>query len=836
MKKRLSILIALAMLCTLFTALPASAELSTTEIDGETYYQIGTAADYAEFVTMANADLTINAILTADINLTGWTGVVIGKYAGKRADSLSYSGTFDGQGHIIKNLNISRTFSKAADNGFAMFSSADGATIKNLGLENAHIENKGANGGVVLGGIAGMAYATTIENCYVKNSEIVSTKQNYYINYAAPIAGYIGADAAVKNCYSTGNTIGFTASGGSFGSNGVAVSAFVGSVSAATAPTPEEADAATAAKITNCYARNNTLLNLPSGQKSAGFARLGSSGKTTTAWLNSYTDKKTNFDAGTLMNYYAASAAEWSDGTVLAGINGDSAFKADTYGLNGYAPRLAWESNVIPFNITVTAPQNGTVTAPVSAAVEGSTVTLTVTPDRGYAVDWVKVNGVEISAPYSFTMPSEAVTVTAQFKVPWSGSGTQGDPYKISTADDLKALARATNGSGLANENMHYEDTYFELENDIDMQGVEYTPIATIQEDKYLVNGTNERSFGGIFDGKGHVIRNLTVNTSHRGPALFGSLNGATITDLGIENSTFRQQKNYRAATLATYAYSSIISGCFAKNCTVNLKSVNDSNETANSQEAGGLVARLYGTSSVSNCYTRGITLGIETSGVGFNASAGGFAGYVGSAVTITDCYTAEISFVTVNTSGNVANFARFYSTPAANVTNCHTDVKRPRDNEEGLPQVTIISTDVTWTVEAFYGKTEDDNEKNVETNRLRFMARPTITRDPSAQFATSNYGFVFTNFDAWTAEPANPYSSSSDLPANAANSIKSVNVSNGTGYLQSGGTFYYDITGIPTNTKYTVNMYAVPYVLRDSKIIAWGTPFTYTKNNGELN
>ena len=197
----------------------------------------------------------------------------------------------------------------------------------------AYIENKGAKDGVAMAVIVGAAYATTIESCYVKNSSVLSTQPKNYINYAAPICGFLNGASKVVNCYSTGNTVGFAASGGT-ASGGVSISCFVGGVSST---------GGSAENLVNSYAHNNTLSNVPSGQKSTGFSRLGSSGNTTTAWLNSYTDKKTGFDAGTLMNYYAAAAAEWSDGTVLAGINGDSTFKADTYDLNGGAPRLYWE-------------------------------------------------------------------------------------------------------------------------------------------------------------------------------------------------------------------------------------------------------------------------------------------------------------------------------------------------------------------------------------------------------------------------------------------------------------------------------------------------------------
>ena len=64
--------------------------------------------------------------------------------------------------------------------------------------------------------------------------------------------------------------------------------------------------------------------------------------------------------------------------------------------------------------------ENGTVEADKVGADEGDTVTLTITPDEGYAVKSVKYNGTEATknadGTYSFEMPAEDVTVTAEFK------------------------------------------------------------------------------------------------------------------------------------------------------------------------------------------------------------------------------------------------------------------------------------------------------------------------------------------------------------------------------------------------------------------------------------
>ena len=86
----------------------------------------------------------------------------------------------------------------------------------------------------------------------------------------------------------------------------------------------------------------------------------------------------------------------------------------------------------MPKTITIDeSVSNGTVTADKTSAAEGDTVTLTVTPDAGYAVKSVKYNDTVIEpveGAYSFTMPAEDVTVTAEFEKPISSASlTLGD-------------------------------------------------------------------------------------------------------------------------------------------------------------------------------------------------------------------------------------------------------------------------------------------------------------------------------------------------------------------------------------------------------------------------
>ena len=67
------------------------------------------------------------------------------------------------------------------------------------------------------------------------------------------------------------------------------------------------------------------------------------------------------------------------------------------------------------YDITITAPENGTVTVDKQKAEEGETITVTATPAEGYELEAITVNGTAIVGN-TFVMPAAAVTIAATFK------------------------------------------------------------------------------------------------------------------------------------------------------------------------------------------------------------------------------------------------------------------------------------------------------------------------------------------------------------------------------------------------------------------------------------
>ena len=156
-------------------------------------YQIGTGAELYWFANEVKTKYTLNAVLTADIDLAGykWTPIK------PNNTSYGYAGTFDGQGHTVKNLYVDNV------QGAGLFGQVTGQ-IKNLTVEG----NIYASTATHAGGIAGMlkenaGKTVLISNCVSKVNIAFTGTSNYV--YAGGIVGYCGANSdtstnVIENC------------------------------------------------------------------------------------------------------------------------------------------------------------------------------------------------------------------------------------------------------------------------------------------------------------------------------------------------------------------------------------------------------------------------------------------------------------------------------------------------------------------------------------------------------------------------------------------------------------------------------------------------------------
>ncbi len=144
--------------------------------------------------------------LGADIDLAGLSWTPIG--AVTSYPSVTFSGTFDGKNHSVKNMTASVDAEGYACAGF--FGSMTGV-IRNLILYNANITSTH-----YAGGICAYSSANTgmqIDNCHVKNSTITSEIETLSTggfdngDKAGAIIGYMVAGDKVTNCTVENTTI-----------------------------------------------------------------------------------------------------------------------------------------------------------------------------------------------------------------------------------------------------------------------------------------------------------------------------------------------------------------------------------------------------------------------------------------------------------------------------------------------------------------------------------------------------------------------------------------------------------------------------------------------------
>lgn len=190
------------------------------------------------------------------------------------------------------------------------------------------------------------------------------------------------------------------------------------------------------------------------------------------------------------------------------------------------------------------------------------------------------------------------------------GSGTESDPYLISSAGGLRYLAQVVNSEDTAK----YHDKYFALTADIDLGGAEWTPIGID------VN----HAFWGTFYGGGHTISNFTCDRDVAG--LFGWVAYAKIYNLTISDAAVTASGPHCAAGAlvavdycdGNWSYSTDLDNCHVVDSTVQTNGTYSN--VAYRPCAGGLVGTASRKLNIRYCT-------VENSDISSSHIAGGVLG-----------------------------------------------------------------------------------------------------------------------------------------------------------------------------------------------------------------
>ncbi|MCK4628865.1 MAG: hypothetical protein KAT56_07665 [Sedimentisphaerales bacterium] len=623
MRKTAYFIISMVLLCPCFTfAAGGNLPGSGTEADP---YRIEDRADFDAFADPANASTYwsggIHTKLTCDLDLSGdvFETAVIAPDTDSTSGGFqgtSFTGKFDGDDHTISNLTID---TGGANNDYLGLFGKIGPSgqVRNLGLEDGAVTGGfydfhlgglvGANRGSItncyatcvvtgrdcsyyLGGLVGYSYeGSSISNCYATGAVTGIANCGY-------LGGLVGcSDGNISNCYSTGDVSGNDYIGGLVGKNrGIVMDCYsTGDVSG-----HERVGGLVGfivgydecCIVSNCFWDTDTQTH--------GITR--SIGEAYGAVTN-----VEGLTTGQMQTKCTFTYVGWDfTGETVNGI--EDLWRMPHGG--GY-PILSWQRDI-----------------PGDFAGSYGVDLIDYSYFSGY---WMNDNCSEVNdycdgTDIDFSGAVDIADLEILF-VHWlkgeeiaecrygGGTGDPCEPYLISDPCHLDYLGFYPCDWGKS----------FRLTADIDMSGYSYEK-ALIAPDRFSSDGFQGTSFTGEFDGDGHVISNLTIDTSGADNdylGLFGQIDpGGQVRKLGLENGAVTGAYGSRyLGGLVGKNYGSLIN-CYATGDVIGNSSV------------GGLVGNNYN-GSIINCYATSAVTSVK-----HGWCLGGLVGYnyTGS---IIDCY-----------------------------------------------------------------------------------------------------------------------------------------------------------------------------------------------------
>ena len=259
-------------------------------------------------------------------------------------------------------------------------------------------------------------------------------------------------------------------------------------------------------------------------------------------------------------------------------------------------------------------------------------------------------------------LAADTVDVSALPEYTAGADTSAGAAYKISTEESLRAFAaavKADDGNGTYN----LSGVSFYLANDVALTGT-WTPVG---------NGilAVKDFFAGTFDGCGHTISGLNVQSSTANQGLFAAINQATIRSLNVSGVVSCGTKNYiggivgkvQAGTIENCSFSGSVTGGYTGGIAGGLNSnnvtisgcVNAADVTGTT--AGGILGYWKNTAAIRDCYNTGSVTG--------SAKAGGIVGQLNKG-TIENCYSIG------DIGGKASQKGGIFAFSSATVKNCY--------------------------------------------------------------------------------------------------------------------------------------------------------------------
>ena len=583
-------------------------------------------------------NFTVNVSYSGNVYAGGlvgrnYGGSILNSYAAgdvsaTSSDSNAYAGGLVGRnddGSILNSYatgNVSATSSRSSSSSYlyayagGLVGSNNGGNITNCyATGNVRATSTSSSTNAYAGGLVGSG--GSILNSYAAGDVSATGSYNAYAG------GLVGSGGSILNSYATGNVRATSTStssshyayaGGLVGSGGsIANSYATGTVSATSYRSAYAGGlVGSGGSIANSYATGNVSATSTAYSTPIYFDYAYAGG------LVGYND------GGNITNCYATGNV-----SATSSISDCSAYAGGLVGRNDGSILNSYATG----NVSATATSTSTLSSAYVGGLVGSN------SNSGSIMNCYRYSGQTFyrkkgSTTYSTASNTLGTAVSLEnFKSPswvyknlWTAETeiwdfSNGYPtldyeyidsviITISTAEELERLQ----GQTLV--------LSYELKADIDLGGMEWTPVAI---------------FYGTFDGNGYTVSNFKITTGRTYVGLFG-YNVGVIENLGVENFTVNvSYSGVSAGGLVGSNSGSILNSYAAGDVSAT--------STSYSANAGGLVGDNSG--SITNSYATGNVSATGSS----NAYAGGLVGVNNSSGDITNSYaTGEVSATSTST------------------------------------------------------------------------------------------------------------------------------------------------------------------------------------------
>ena len=545
--------------------------------DADGVYQIGTASElewYAEYVNGVTDDMATNtpeessarlsaqAVLTADIDMTGIDHSPIGRYTkedGSVRDTYKFAGKFDGQFHTISNLIIDRP----DDEAIGLFGFCRGnAKIKNI-IMDASCSITGKNR---VGSIIGLIQTNTGAS---DGLEILNCVSYATLTTTSGAAGMIGAGCEqypyfdMENCVNAGR---------------------IDAVNRGSAFCGWNKSAGGNAKMWNC-------LNIAEISVLDGGNQLFRGANRSIANCYDTFHSASNFQ-GEHPTYKTADPLH----------SGEICYLLNTALRSDLAPNA--NPNAHPFTQDLSDPNSIPLPIPGKTVYQVADLNCDGTP-KG-SVSYSNTEGGSTRDPHQFDPETGFCTVCGAINEEFVAKSADGF-FHLSTVGQVEWFS--------AMVKLGYGAMNVKLDADIDFGGV---------ADAHMPIGTSGKKYFGHFDGQGHRIKGMVLTTASRldnrgydGNGFFGSVRGGgtsvdniytnevIIENLIIDSSCSIQHDNNFAAGVVAHINSrnNNDSHIIIRYCG------NEANVSSTGKNIAGILGCVEGTEvglTIKQCYNTG--------------------------------------------------------------------------------------------------------------------------------------------------------------------------------------------------------------------------------------